>query len=157
MSKTCAQKLFGKKNWTIHLGLSSFHFPWEINHPIPCFSNSESVSQSFAFETPIVQIIKNLPAIQEIWVWSPGQEDSLEKGMATHSSTLAWRIPMDREAWRDTVNGVTKSWSFSNSDSQLVLLIALKCQARNIKGELAKTGRITILGSLYSNKRGTEI
>ena len=37
--------------------------------------------------------------MQETWVQSLGWEDPLEKGMATHSSTLAWRIPMDREAW----------------------------------------------------------
>ena len=34
-----------------------------------------------------------LPAMREIWVQSPGQEDPLEKEMATHSSTLAWKIP----------------------------------------------------------------
>ena len=38
----------------------------------------------------------------------PGSEDPLEKGMATHSSILAWRIPMNRGAWGATVNGVTK-------------------------------------------------
>ena len=38
-------------------------------------------------------MVKNLPATQERWVRSPGQEDPLEKGMATHSSILAWRIP----------------------------------------------------------------
>ena len=37
-------------------------------------------------------MVKNLPAIQETWVWSLGREDSLEKGMATHSSILLWRI-----------------------------------------------------------------
>ena len=37
--------------------------------------------------------VKNLPEIQEMLVRSLGQEDSLEKGMATHSSILAWRIP----------------------------------------------------------------
>ena len=41
----------------------------------------------------IAQLIKNLPAMQETWVWSLGQEDPLEKGKATHSSILAWRIP----------------------------------------------------------------
>ena len=39
----------------------------------------------------------------------PGQEDPLEEGMATHSSVLAWRILMDRGAWRATVHGVAKS------------------------------------------------
>ena len=41
----------------------------------------------------VIQMVKNLPAMQEIWVQSLGQEDSLEKGMTTHSSILAWRIP----------------------------------------------------------------
>ena len=37
--------------------------------------------------------VKNLPAMQEMWVGSLGQEDPLEREMATHSSTLAWKIP----------------------------------------------------------------
>ena len=43
------------------------------------------------------QMIKNLPAMQETQVWSIGQEDPLEKGMAIHSSILAWRIPWTEE------------------------------------------------------------
>ena len=39
----------------------------------------------------------------------PGLEDPLKEGMATHSSILAWRIPMDRGAWQDTVHGITES------------------------------------------------
>ena len=38
-------------------------------------------------------MVKNLPAIRETWVQSQDQEDPLEKGMATHSSILAWKIP----------------------------------------------------------------
>ena len=41
----------------------------------------------------MAQRLKPLPAMQETWVRSLGQEDPLEKGMATHSSSLAWRIP----------------------------------------------------------------
>ena len=41
----------------------------------------------------MAQMVKNLPAIQEIQVLSLGQEDPLEKGMATYSNILAWRIP----------------------------------------------------------------
>ena len=41
--------------------------------------------------------VKNLPAMQEMWVQSPGWEDPLEKGMATHPSILAWRIPWTEE------------------------------------------------------------
>ena len=60
----------------------------------------------------VVLVVKNLPAsagdrrdVGSI----PGLGRSLEKGMATHSSILAWRIPMDRGAWRATVYRVTKS------------------------------------------------
>ena len=41
----------------------------------------------------VAQLVKNLPAMQETWVQSLGWEDPLEKGKATHSSTLVWRIP----------------------------------------------------------------
>ena len=46
------------------------------------------------------QMIKNPPAMQETWVQSLVWEDPLEEGMATHSSILAWKISMDRGAWR---------------------------------------------------------
>ena len=45
----------------------------------------------------------------ETWVQSLGWEDLLEEGMATHTSILAWRIPMDRGAWQATVHAVTKT------------------------------------------------
>ena len=45
----------------------------------------------------MAQTVKNLPAMQETWVRSLGQEDSLGKGMATHSTILAWRIPWTEE------------------------------------------------------------
>ena len=57
----------------------------------------------------VAQTIKNLPAMWETWVQSLGWEDPLEEGMAAHSSILAWRTPMDREAWQPIVHGVAKS------------------------------------------------
>ena len=45
----------------------------------------------------VAQMVKNLPAMQETWVWSLGQEDPLEKEMATNFSILAWRIPWTEE------------------------------------------------------------
>ena len=45
----------------------------------------------------VAQMVKNLPAVQEIWVQSLGWEDPLEKGMATRSRILAWRIPWTEE------------------------------------------------------------
>ena len=46
----------------------------------------------------VAQMVKNLPVLQETQVRSLGQEDPLEKGMATHSSILAWRIPWTEES-----------------------------------------------------------
>ena len=57
----------------------------------------------------MAQTVKNLPAMQETWVRSLGGKDSLEKGMATHSSILAWKNSMGRGAWWATVPGVAKS------------------------------------------------
>ena len=57
----------------------------------------------------VAQMVKNLPAMWETWVRYLGWEDPLEEGMATHSSILAWRIPMDRGAWLAAVHGVAKS------------------------------------------------
>ena len=57
----------------------------------------------------VAQMVKNLPAKQETQVRSPGREDSLEKGMATHSSILAWRIPRTEEPGWATVHGVKQS------------------------------------------------
>ena len=45
----------------------------------------------------VAQMVKNLPAMGETWVWSLGWEDPLEEGMETHSSILAWRIPQTEE------------------------------------------------------------
>ena len=62
-----------------------------IGYPLQC-----------SWASLVAQLVKNLPAMQESWVPSLGWEDPLEKGKATHSSILAWKIP-----W--TVHGVTKS------------------------------------------------
>ena len=56
----------------------------------------------YSWASLVAQLVKNLSAMQETWVQSLGWEDPLEKGKATYSSILAWRIP-----W--TVHGVTKS------------------------------------------------
>ena len=57
------------------------------------------------------QMVKKPLAMQETWVPFLGWEDPLEEGMVTYTSILAWRIPMDREAWRATVQGVANSWT----------------------------------------------
>ena len=88
----------------------------------PCNLDSAGESSSLAFcvmcsayrASLAAQSVKNLPAVQETWVQSLGLEDPLEEAMATHSSILAWRIPMDRGAWWAAVHGIAKSqtrWS----------------------------------------------
>ena len=59
----------------------------------------------------LAQLVKNPPAMQEMQLWSLGLEDPLEEGMATHTSILSWRIPIDRAAWWDTVHGVVRARS----------------------------------------------
>ena len=58
----------------------------------------------------MAQTVKNLPAMWETWILSLGQEDPLEKGMATHSSILAWRIP-----WTEKPGGLQSKGSQSQT------------------------------------------
>ena len=67
----------------------------------------------YSWASFVAQLVKNPPAMRETWVRSLGWEDPLEKGKATHSSILAWRIPI--------VHGVTKSWTQMSDFDFLVL------------------------------------
>ena len=58
--------------------------------------------------------VKNPPAMGDTWVQSLGWEDTLEEGIVTLSSVLAWRILMDRGTWRATVHGILKSQTQPN-------------------------------------------
>ena len=71
-------------------------------------------------------MVKNLPAMQETWVQSLGQEDPLEKGMATHSSILAQRIP-----WTEKPGGL-QFWGHKESDTtEQLTLSSYTCQSVN--------------------------
>ena len=67
-------------------------------------------ASSRSLASPVAQLVKNLPAMQETLVPSLGQEDRLEKEMATHSSILAWEIPWTEEPGRLKAMGSQKSW-----------------------------------------------
>ena len=69
----------------------------------------------YSWASPVAQLVKNPPAMQEIWVQSLGWEDLLEKGKATHSSILAWRIP-----W-----AVYCPWGLKESDTTEQLSLSL--------------------------------
>ena len=68
----------------------------------------------YSWTSLVVQMVKTLPAMWETWVQSLNWENPLEESMSTHSSSLAWKIPMDRGAWRATVRGVSKNWTRLN-------------------------------------------
>ena len=98
---------------SLTLGFVSLYKNWVVfvAQEGPFFENLYNFFMDFW--TLVAQIVKNLPAVQETWILSMGWEDLLEEGMATHSSILAWRIPMDRGAWRATVHVVTKSQTWT--------------------------------------------
>ena len=62
----------------------------------------------YSWASLVAQLVKNLPAMQETWVQSLGWEDPLEKGKATHSSILAWRIPWT--VWSTGLQRVGHAW-----------------------------------------------
>ena len=66
----------------------------------------------YSWASLVAQLVKNLPAMRKTRVRSLGGEDLLEEGMATDSSILAWRIPLERggqRIWQATVHGVAKT------------------------------------------------
>ena len=72
----------------------------------------------------VAQMVKNLPAMQEMQVQSLGGADTLEKGIAPDYSMLAWEIPWTEEpgrAWRTTVHGVAESWTLLNKHTSVWL------------------------------------
>ena len=73
--------------------------------------SSKSFSSSYAIgrASLVAQMVKNPPVTQETQFQLPGWEDLLGKGMATHSSILAWRISMDRGTWWAMAHGVAES------------------------------------------------
>ena len=83
-------------------------WPLEINHPDLQTFLHPILMQGTAQEA---QWKKNPPANQETWVQSPGQEDPLEKKIATHSGNLAWEIPGTEEPGGLCFMGLRKSWT----------------------------------------------
>ena len=88
-------------------------------------------SLQYSWASLVAQTTKNPPVMWETWVQFLGWENPLEKGMATHSSIPAWRIPKDRGAWQPAVHGVAKSQTplstkhsmSSRRTSQVALLV----------------------------------
>ena len=72
-----------------------------LNQPLVCPRTQDQLTLVFelsSYSFPGSSMVENLPTMWETWVRFLGQEDPLEKGMATHSSILAWRIPRTKES-----------------------------------------------------------
>ena len=85
---------------------------------------------------------KTLPAIWETWVWSLGQEDPLKKGMANHSSILAWGIPWTEEPWRLQSMGSERfgqEWGTNTSNFNFFVVQLLSCVRLLVTPEIAVT------------------
>ena len=87
-----------------------------------------STSLCYLGASLVAQLVKNLPAMQETWVWSLGWEDPMEKGMTTHSSSLAWRIPWTEEPgspWGckelDVTEWLKQQWKCGGGGGQVLL------------------------------------
>ena len=89
----------------------------------------------WAWASQVAQLIKNLPAMQETQIWSLGWEDPLEKDMATHSSSLAWRIPWTEEPGRLQSMGLQRvghDWVTSLHVIGTITFIKLKLCIRHL-------------------------
>ena len=103
----------------------------------------------------VAQMVKNLPAVQETCLWSLRQEASMEKGMATHSSILTWRIPWTEEAdrlesmklQRIRHDWVSNVFTFSMSLKEAEIRTQIHTEASHMK-TLKEDGRLQTKGEL---------
>ena len=83
----------------------------------------KSYPLQYSWASLVAQLVKNSPALPKTWVQSLGWDDPLEKGKATHSSILAWRIPRTREKlptpvfWPGEFHGLYSPWGCKESDT----------------------------------------
>ena len=134
---TCEQEISFQtwaQRWGMNSGLSYREHGWDVfdkeNSERRANGQGELLISRKVYWIPwMAQTVKNLPAMQETWIGSLGQEDTLRKGMATHSSIFAWRIP-----WTEEPDGlqsmgsqrVGHSWVtkiFTIGSSQVVLMV----------------------------------
>ena len=71
-----------------------------MNYTVHGVAESQTQRNNFHLTSLVAQTVKPLPTMRENWVLSLGREDPLEKEMATHSNTLAWKIPCTEECGR---------------------------------------------------------
>ena len=101
----------------------------------------------------VARRLKRLPAIRETWVQSLGQEDPLEKEMATHSSILDWRIP-----WTEEPGGLYSSWGRKESDTtSLSLLLSISLVKKTPLSPLQREGKADIQRNINVHSAGDSV
>ena len=106
--------------------------PWALYQVDPL-----SEVKGFISSKLVAQMVKNLPAIQETWIQSLGQEDALQKGMATHSHILTWRIPWTEEPGGLQSMGLQRvghDWTQTTRKPSLAFLSCLVSQSLHLTG-----------------------
>ena len=88
-----------------------------------------------------------------MWVWSLGQEDSLEEGMATHSSVLAWKIPIDRGTWWVTVHDIWTEVKWSHSVVSDSLWPHGLYSPWNSPGQNTRVSSLSLLQGIFPTQR----
>ena len=99
----------------------------------------------YSWVSLVAQMVKNPPAVWKTWVQSLGWEDPLDKGMATHSTILTWRIPMDRGAWWASVHGVATSRTWLSIAQHWSLKLLPIPQSKLFYSQNVRNGRIDTL------------
>ena len=122
--------------WLGRKRFRSFHMSFAAGPFYMAFSQSCSL---------VVQLVKNLPAIWETWTQSLGQEDPLEKGMATHSSILAWRSP-----WTEEPGGLS---SMESQEEDMTEWLIFSFQELSVPGKL----RVSKLLQTFENHCSWEV
>ena len=118
---------------------------WNAGNPNQILGSGRSPGEGighplqYSWVSLVAQMVKNLPAMWETWVWSLGWEDSLEKGTSPHFSILAWRISIDREAWLQSMGSqrVRHKWATKHSTAQhpayRVVIIRIKHMSDSLR------------------------
>ena len=127
-----------EKEMATHFSVLAWRIPW-MGEPggLPS-QGSHRVGQDWSdlaaaaveWASLVAQLLKNVPAMRETWVRFLGQEDALEKEMATHSSTLAWKIPWTEEPGRLQPIGLQRvghDWATCQYQCLSRIIIILKC------------------------------
>ena len=89
----------------------------------------------YSWASLVAQLVKHLPAMQETWVPSRGWEDLLEKGKATHSSILAWRIHGLYSPWGHKESDMTERLLLSQDFIQKIIPLLKEVQSSHKKSE----------------------